>query len=139
MFSFSSTLIVWVLKRRSSYNLFTSFFYYQYWPICIMISTRKKTMSKFNVAFSPINIWVIMFKLFILNKEIGFAEFSYCYNYPFIIFIHSKLYFDIVCYWSSLIYTLGFLYRNWFNDFFCTNLIFPNKFLWQCCTSITWV
>ena len=87
-------------------------------------------MSKFNIAFSPINIRVMVFEPLIPNKEIGFAKFSYCYNYLFLMVIYSELYFDIVYDWSSLVYTtISILYKNWFNKFLDTNIIFPNEFL----------
>ena len=87
-------------------------------------------MSKFDVAFSLINVRVIVFKSLIPNKEIGFSKFGYYYNYPFLIIIHSELYFNIVCYWSSLVYTvIGIAYKNWFNDFLGTDVIFSSKFL----------
>ena len=70
-------------------------------------------MSKFNIVFLPINIRAIVFKLFIPNKKISFAKFGYCYNHLFLMVIYSKLYFDIVYYWSFLVYTvISILYKN---------------------------
>ena len=105
-------------------------FFYKYWPICIMIYIGRRTMSKFNVAFSLINIRVMVFKPLVPNEDIRFSQFGYCYNHLFLIVVHSELYFNIVCYWSFLIYTtISISYRNWFNDFLSTDIIFPNEFL----------
>ena len=87
-------------------------------------------MSKFDVAFLLINFRVMVFKPFIPNEEISFSKFGYCYDYPFLMFIYSELYFDIICYWSSLVYTvIGVSYRNWFNNFLSANVVSPDKFL----------
>ena len=86
-------------------------------------------MSKFDIAFLLINIGVMVFKPFVPDKKISFPKFSYCYNYPFLMVIHSELYFDIVHYWSSLAYTaIGVSYRNWFNNFLGADVVFPDKF-----------
>ena len=95
-----------------------------------MISTGGRTMSKFYIAFSPINVRVMVFKPFVLKEKIGFPKFGYCYNHLFLMIIHSELYFDVVCYWSSLVYAvISVSYKNWFNNFLGTNVVFPNKFL----------
>ena len=48
-------------------------FFYKYWPICIMIYIGRRTMSKFNVAFSLINIRVMVFKPLVPNEDIRFS------------------------------------------------------------------
>ena len=87
-------------------------------------------MSKFYIAFLPINVGVMVFKLFIPNEEVSFPRFGYCYDYLFLIIIHGELYFDVICYWSSLVYTaIGILYRDWFNDFLGADVVSPDEFL----------
>ena len=46
-------------------------FFYGYWPVYVMISIGGRTMSKFYVAFLPINVRVMVFKPFVPNEEVS--------------------------------------------------------------------